>query len=278
MQVHCRCGQAFTILEARFPHHLSCHVCGGKFVVLEGGTTEEITTEPVHAKCRCGKDYIVRYGPFPRNLHCLDCNRKFSVLSTGETIQLQDEAGEPEYASSAAIPTQALPATSIQTSPLLHSLPGISTAIVDDMTKDLLAAASGLPNADRLERELKAIDLEWEAEQYQACVIRVFGHMVMASPRFVVALGIFGLLAMILSTLVTVTSLVVRPMASAYLAELGMAVGAGLIVYVLAKSRGLQRLVIAERTWRRKRREAILKYSPWAHRLPPFNAADGPSD
>ena len=42
MQVHCRCGQAFTILEARFPHHLSCHVCGGKFVVLEGGTTEEI--------------------------------------------------------------------------------------------------------------------------------------------------------------------------------------------------------------------------------------------
>ena len=279
MQIHCRCGQVFTILDAHFPHHISCHVCGGKFVALEGGATEEITTDPVHAKCRCGKVYTVRYGPFPRNLHCLDCNRKFSVLSTGETIALQDEAGDLEFASFAAIQTQppAPLATSIQTSPLVHSLPS-SEAIVDEMTKDLLAAAAGLPNADRVERELKAIDLEWEAEQYQARVIRMFGHLVITSPRFMIGLGIYGFLALILLTLATIIAVVARPMPSVYLAQLGMSLCMVLMIYALIKEHSLQRLVIAERAWRRKRREAILKYSPWAHRLPPFNAADAPND
>ncbi len=39
MQVHCRCGQEFTIEAERFPHKVRCHACGHRFNVLADGTT-----------------------------------------------------------------------------------------------------------------------------------------------------------------------------------------------------------------------------------------------
>jgi hypothetical protein len=261
MQVHCRCGQPFTVPDARFPHHVGCHVCGHKFIVHEDAATASATVDSVNATCRCGKIYTVRYGPFPRDLHCLECNHKFSVLSTGEIIDRLDEAVTLPAASPVATTIPAA-STHITVLPSLH-------AIMDAPTMELIAAASGLPNADRLERELKVIDLEWEAEKYQACVARVFGHMLMASPGVLIALGSFALIVLLLLALATIASLAARgPLVDLYLSQVGLVVTAGCLVYTIAKSHGLTRLAKAERMWRRKRRDAIAKFSPWAHLLP----------
>lgn len=39
MEVRCRCGQSYVPLADRFPHRVSCHVCGYKFAVLDDGST-----------------------------------------------------------------------------------------------------------------------------------------------------------------------------------------------------------------------------------------------
>jgi hypothetical protein len=47
MQVHCRCGQPFTIHRVQFPHQVSCHICGHHFNVLDTGETFVVDPPPV---------------------------------------------------------------------------------------------------------------------------------------------------------------------------------------------------------------------------------------
>jgi hypothetical protein len=48
MQVHCRCGQGFTIADATFPHRIGCHACGRHFLVLDSGEAFELDAKMKH--------------------------------------------------------------------------------------------------------------------------------------------------------------------------------------------------------------------------------------
>jgi DNA-directed RNA polymerase subunit RPC12/RpoP len=108
MLVQCRCGQEFTVHEMRFPHHVSCHMCGVKLAVHPDGRTEEIRAISINLNCRCGRPFAVSALQFPRKIHCIDCNRRFSVLDTGEIIDAELESDEAAMLGSTAIQVKGL--------------------------------------------------------------------------------------------------------------------------------------------------------------------------
>lgn len=149
MQVTCHCGQAFNIQAGRYPHRVSCHACGHKFLAFADGQTAPWEAgRTLHARCRCGQKFDVWTEQFPHEIRC-GCGQHFSVLDTGETIGGEAPAVPPAVASA-----------SIQGD--LRVVPA-STAICEKDVADQLAASVG---STTLDKELLLVDRLWEAQQY----------------------------------------------------------------------------------------------------------------
>jgi DNA-directed RNA polymerase subunit RPC12/RpoP len=174
MLVKCRCGQEFSTYDTRFPHRVSCHMCGVKFMVLEDGTTDELRAISVNVHCRCGRLYVINALQFPRGIHCIDCNHRFSVLDTGEIIDSELELASFGSLDTSAIQVKspnertAVPVTSIQEARTKQ----IKTDRTEDSKPFMPASPIADPHEERLRRQLSSLDTQWSEQRrrYAACL------------------------------------------------------------------------------------------------------------
>ncbi len=232
MQVTCHCGQAFRLQTERYPHRVSCHTCGHRFLALADGQTAP--WEPgrsLHVRCRCGQTFDVWTEQFPHQIQC-HCGQRFNVLDTGETI-----GGEP-----APVPA-AVASVSIRSD--LRTAP-TSRAVAEMAVAKLFASAG----PKTLDEELCLLDRQWEAEKYRLERGRVLGFWV--RPRWILVLA--GLLALFFFFLC-------GGIGFPFVAEI-LVLGVAIILQLYDEPYGdSQRLANAEAAWRRKRWDLVVKYA-----------------
>jgi hypothetical protein len=242
MRVTCHCGLAFKIEPGRFPHRVSCHACGRKFLALEDGQTAPWDPgRSLHVRCRCGHQFDVWTEQYPYMIHC-HCGQRFSVLDTGETI-----GGEAP-----PVPA-AVASVSIQSN--LHIAGPASTSVAEKTVAERIAVGDGSAEPKTLDEALSLLDRQWEAEKYRLRRGSVLGFWL--RPLWI--LGVFG------GLLVLVSFLFCGGIAFPFVAEILM-MGAVIILQAYDEPYGdSQRYANAEEAWRRQRSDLLVKYAGQNH-------------